>query len=208
MNLGKCAYCGREQPLSKEEVFPKFLAHKVGFHIFVDRRRGLKPLRLPPVLRDVCQNCNNVVLSQLDSYVSSLFKSYFLVPISSPVHVTFSYKFELLTRGVVACVRRSSRGRFPAKCRPVRRWTCQNREQRIFPNNQIIGRHLYFPSVRGGFEMLDQRRHDDQEAAAYKRKKRQIQETRPGRRPPVPDGKRLTASRASRRGRAAALLSS
>ena len=131
MNLGKCAYCGREQPLSKEEVFPKFLAHKVGFHIFVDRRRGLKPLRLPPVLRDVCQNCNNVVLSQLDSYVSSLFKSYFLVPISSPVHVTFSYKFELLTRGVVACVRRSSRGRFPAKCRPVRRWTCQNREQRI-----------------------------------------------------------------------------
>ncbi len=33
---------------------------------------------------------------------------------------------------VVACVRqRSSRERFSAKCRPVRRWTCQNREQRI-----------------------------------------------------------------------------
>ena len=35
------------------------------------------------------------------------------------------------SRGGVACVRRSSRGPFPAKCRPVRRWTCQNREQRI-----------------------------------------------------------------------------
>ena len=104
MNFGKCAYCGRKRPLSKEEVFPKFLAHKIGFHIFVDRRRGLKPLRLPPVLRDVCQKCNNVVLSQLDSYVSSLFKSHFLVPISSPVCVTFRYKFETLHRWLLKVV--------------------------------------------------------------------------------------------------------
>jgi hypothetical protein len=104
MNFGKCAYCSKEQPLSKEEVFPKFLAHKVGFHVFVDRRRGLKPLRAPPVLRDVCQNCNNVVLSQLDSYASSLFKSYFFVPIPSPVQVTFSYKFELLHRWLLKVV--------------------------------------------------------------------------------------------------------
>jgi hypothetical protein len=98
MNFGKCSYCGRERQLSKEEVFPKFLAHKAGFHVFVDRRKGLKPLRLPPVLRDVCKNCNNVVLGNLDSYVSSLFKSYFLAPVSPPVRITFKYDFESLHR--------------------------------------------------------------------------------------------------------------
>ena len=98
MKTGKCAYCGKEGPLTKEEAFPKFLAHKAGYNVFVDRRRGRSPLRLPPVLRDVCQNCNNVLLGRLDTYASQLFKLYFRVPVSVPVLITFQYDFGLLHR--------------------------------------------------------------------------------------------------------------
>jgi len=96
--IGKCAYCGKVGPLTKEEVFPKFLAHKIRYTTFVDRRRGLKPLRLPPVQRDVCQHCNNILLGRLDTYVSAVCKSYFLVPVSPPVDISFKYDFRLLHR--------------------------------------------------------------------------------------------------------------
>ena len=98
MKPGRCAYCGRNGALSKEELFPKFLAHKIGYRTVVDRRRGPKPLRMPPVLRDVCKDCNNVALGSLDAYASELTKEYFLVPISSPVEVKFKYRFDLLHR--------------------------------------------------------------------------------------------------------------
>lgn len=98
MKPGRCAYCGRNGPLSKEELFPKFLSHKIGYRTTVDRRRGTKPLRLPPVLRDVCKDCNNVALGSLDAYASGLTKEYFLVPVSSPVEIKFKYRFHLLHR--------------------------------------------------------------------------------------------------------------
>ena len=98
MNAGRCAYCGNEGPLTKEEVFAKFLARKAGFNTCVDRRAGAVRLRTPPVLRDVCRICNNERLGRLDTYASQLFKDYFLPPIASPVRLVFRYDFELLHR--------------------------------------------------------------------------------------------------------------
>jgi hypothetical protein len=95
---GICAYCGSFVALTKEELFPKFMASKVHFNTFVDRRRGQRPLSKPPTVVDVCRVCNNVTLSALDRYVSSLFKRYFLLPVRAPVLVNFDYEYDLLLR--------------------------------------------------------------------------------------------------------------
>jgi hypothetical protein len=127
MNSGKCVYCEKDGPLTKEEVFPKFLALKAGFNIVVNRKWGLKPLRLPPVLRDVCRNCNNVVLGQLDSYVSTLFKDYFLTSIPSLVNIQFQYDFQLLHRWLFKVAYNSARA----------------------VNERTDGFHVHIPYIRG-----------------------------------------------------------
>lgn len=66
-------------------------------------------MRLPPVLRDVCKNCNNVALSNLDSHVSILFKKYFLVPVTAPHDVTFEYEYKPLHRWLLKVLYNSAR---------------------------------------------------------------------------------------------------
>ena len=60
----------------------------------------------------------------------------------------------------VACVRRSSRvlARFPSRCRPVRRWTCQNREQRILRDFRAQPRPLAFSGSTTARESRPRRR--------------------------------------------------
>ena len=66
-----CAYCKSAGPLTREEIFPKFLSEKVGYTTFVDQTRDGAVLG-PVTVRDVCEQCNGVRLSALDNYVASL----------------------------------------------------------------------------------------------------------------------------------------
>jgi hypothetical protein len=63
-----CAFCGAKGPFTKEHVVPNFLYkkykdHKLGYNLnagkFVDGER---------IVKDVCGNCNNGQLGQLDEY--------------------------------------------------------------------------------------------------------------------------------------------
>ena len=92
-----CAYCKSPGPLTREEIFPKFLSEKVGYTTFVDQTRDGAVLG-PFTVRDVCEQCNGVRLSALDNYVASLYREYFSKPVDAPVDILFRYSYRLLVR--------------------------------------------------------------------------------------------------------------
>jgi len=92
-----CAYCKSPGPLTREEIFPKFLSEKVGYTTFVDQTRDGAVLG-PVTVRDVCEQGNGVRLSALDNYVASLYREYFSKPVDAPVDILFRYSYRLLVR--------------------------------------------------------------------------------------------------------------
>ena len=87
--MGICVYCDNERKLTKEHVFPNFLEKRqdekgLYFNGAVDRY-----LVNAPVVKDVCTECNNVILGRLDRYASQLYKDYFCKPIIDVTKITF-----------------------------------------------------------------------------------------------------------------------
>ncbi len=105
-----CAYCKSPGPLTREEIFPKFLSEKVGYTTFVDQTRNGAVLG-PVTVRDVCEQCNGVRLSALDNYVAGLFREYFSKPIDAPVDLLFRYSYHLLTRWLLKAFYNAARAR-------------------------------------------------------------------------------------------------
>lgn len=73
-----CAYCGSEGSLSKEHIFPSSLiqlnANKdLPKKFWLSKRQD--EFQSDPVIKDVCKACNNGVLSNLDEYGLSFFRS-------------------------------------------------------------------------------------------------------------------------------------
>jgi 5-methylcytosine-specific restriction endonuclease McrA len=74
MSNRQCAYCGSSGPLTREYLWPASLHQRLmeanndpkgRFWL----RRANAEIEGEPKLRDVCQACNNGVLSQLDAYI-------------------------------------------------------------------------------------------------------------------------------------------
>jgi hypothetical protein len=101
--FGICAYCDGWGRLSVEEVFPKFMAKKVGWSLFIDRENRRRPTIVPPKVWDVCRRCNNQLLGGLDQYASELFREYFNKPLRSPIAIDFSYDYPRLERWLLKC---------------------------------------------------------------------------------------------------------
>jgi hypothetical protein len=62
-----------------------------------------------PVIKDVCANCNNIKLSQLDSYLSSLFDLHFKEILKPGEPATISYSYDLLLRSLLKISYNASR---------------------------------------------------------------------------------------------------
>ncbi len=105
-----CAYCKSPGPLTREEIFPKFLSEKVGYTTFVDQTRDGAVFG-PVTVRDVCSQCNGVRLSELDNYVASLYRDYFSKPVDAPVDILFRYNYHLLARWLLKAFYNSARAR-------------------------------------------------------------------------------------------------
>jgi hypothetical protein len=85
-----CAYCDRDEILTREHLFPEFLARRSpGYGTYIDHSRPNRPLRAVPVIRDVCAKCNNERLSELDAYADELAAKYFAFLVDRPIHVKF-----------------------------------------------------------------------------------------------------------------------
>jgi hypothetical protein len=94
-----CAYCDRDEILTREHLFPGFLARRSpGYGTYIDHSRPNRALRAVPVIRDVCAKCNNERLSELDAYADQLAAKYFAVLVDQPIHVKFECDTDRLLR--------------------------------------------------------------------------------------------------------------
>jgi hypothetical protein len=114
--MKKCAYCGDlKSALTLEHVFPASLDkefRKDGDSIreaYWIERLDKKMVGGQPTIKDVCQECNNGVLSQLDSYGVSLYQKYFCRIAEENGVVKFEYDYDLLLRWILKLSYNSAR---------------------------------------------------------------------------------------------------
>src|SRR5271170_1789254 len=114
--MKKCAYCSEiKSALTREHVFPNALDkefRKDGSSMrepyWIDRLDE-KMVGGEPTVKDVCQECNNVVLSQLDSYGLKLYKNYFCKIAEQNEMVKFEFDYDLLLRWILKLSYNSAR---------------------------------------------------------------------------------------------------
>ncbi len=103
MSDRQCAYCGSSGPLTREHLWPASLHRRLMESnndpkgLFWLRRANAE-IESEPKLRDVCQGCNNGVLSQLDAYVCELFDRSFIHIHQRHAIVRFEYDYHRLKR--------------------------------------------------------------------------------------------------------------
>ena len=76
--MGICAYCKKDRKLTREHIIPNFIyeyqksieGKYVGWN-----ERAKKLLSSEGVIKDVCEDCNNVILGKLDASASRMIKS-------------------------------------------------------------------------------------------------------------------------------------
>jgi hypothetical protein len=106
----RCAYCNEEKPLTREHIWPKCFLEKrenVTAHFSV---KGQKVHGSDYVVKDVCSDCNNIILSKLDSYFCELYDEYFHKIVDNDEQILFDYDFNLLSRALLKIAYNTSRG--------------------------------------------------------------------------------------------------
>lgn len=71
----RCAYCDREAQLTREHVVPNFLYKANPLAKFGYNLRADKFMTWEAQVKDVCADCNNHYLSEVDSYAKRFFKA-------------------------------------------------------------------------------------------------------------------------------------
>ncbi len=105
-----CAYCKQRKKLTREHVIPNW-------YINIDKspddtlysERAPKKFISDLVVKDVCQDCNNFRLSQLDSYGKSLYDEYFHDHVFKNESIEFKYDFQSLLKWLIKCSYNSAR---------------------------------------------------------------------------------------------------
>lgn len=95
--LKTCAYCHRTAKPTREHIWPASIVRRVSER-FRHHPNSPKLSWSDPIIKDVCESCNNGPLSELDAYGSKLFDTYFARFITEGDSVSFEYDFGLLAR--------------------------------------------------------------------------------------------------------------
>lgn len=111
--MKKCAYCNKEASLTREHVIPAFI---YAFQKEVARKAvGWNEVRKQMIggefkVKDVCVDCNNRVLGELDAHAKNLFKDAgLLVKNYKKETISFHYDYDLLLRWLLKVSFNSSR---------------------------------------------------------------------------------------------------
>ena len=103
-----CAYCGKDSVPTKEHIWPKCLIEKYESLLTYSKRRNALYTG-EPTIKDVCQHCNNVILSKLDEYLSQVFYRHFYLILLPGEGTSFSYDYERLLRSLLKISYNSAR---------------------------------------------------------------------------------------------------
>lgn len=118
LNMQICAYCDVEDiKLTKEHWWPASLHKRIdeanrsylgeGNLFYLSRIN--KIILGQPQIKDVCANCNNKTLSELDGYVCNLWDRYFNEIVEAGDNVLFHYDYNMLSRWLLKMCYNSSR---------------------------------------------------------------------------------------------------
>lgn len=102
MSKKKCAYCGKDGKMTKEHVFPNFINDLIKTKMLSFINGVDKAFIDDPEIKDVCSNCNNIILSNLDSYAKNLSEKYFIQHINTKL--IFEYSFNSLLRWILKVI--------------------------------------------------------------------------------------------------------
>lgn len=109
-----CAFCNQIAPLTKEHLWPASLHKRL---VSVNKQSGdcfwlarlQREIPSEPQIRDVCAQCNNIVLSDLDGYICKLFDKTLWRIVERHEKVLFSYNYHLLKRWLLKLCFNSAR---------------------------------------------------------------------------------------------------
>lgn len=107
-----CAYCGEDKTPTREHIIPNgFIKHmkKQGVFTYIDHA-PVRTIKGEPMVKDVCADCNNGELSNLDRYALHLF-----LDANNDISINtskyyFKYNKDLLTRWLLKVCFNSARG--------------------------------------------------------------------------------------------------
>lgn len=109
--MAKCAFCGTEGKMSREHVIPKGFINNMNFKeltVWLDKAPS-KVINSELMVKDVCAECNNGQLSQLDEYALKLIIDYNKKISFETKKVFLKYNYDLLTRWLLKVCYNSAR---------------------------------------------------------------------------------------------------
>lgn len=100
MQARKCAYCGVSSVLTKEHLLPECISKHWEKDVETNVKTGKseKIITGNPEIRDVCADCNNGSLSELDTYVCRLYEEHFAHLVRPGDGVKLDLEFDPLLR--------------------------------------------------------------------------------------------------------------
>jgi hypothetical protein len=95
---GTCAFCRQEKKLTKEHVWPSCFLDRVGRENAHYSPKSGKVHGADYIVRDVCSECNNVHLAELDKYFCDFYDRHLSVPLGADQAVSINYAYDQLCR--------------------------------------------------------------------------------------------------------------
>lgn len=115
-----CAFCGEEKKLTKEHIWPSAFLDRIGRKSAHYSPVSGKVHGADYVVSDVCETCNNVYLTKLDSYFCDLYDSQLSSPRGFGQIVHFQYNYDLLCRALLKIAYNTARSA-GSECQPFQR---------------------------------------------------------------------------------------
>lgn len=106
-----CAYCGENCEPTREHIFAESLLERAGGYDARFVVQAEKFVKADPVIKDVCEHCNNDLLAEVDGYFASLYDRYFANFPERDEVIEFEYDFTMLARGLLKILYNSARSR-------------------------------------------------------------------------------------------------
>jgi hypothetical protein len=136
-----CAYCGQDGKVTREEVMPRFLnRNRPAYRTVLDHGHQIVRSGIVAPVRDVCEDCNNVTLSGLDTYAAGLDRAYFTRIIGFSPNIEFQYDYKLLLRWLLKISYNDDRTRpAPYETRPFVSFILGHQPEPPFATTVLLG---------------------------------------------------------------------
>src|SRR3989304_9350062 len=99
--MGICAYCKEDKKLTREHVWPNCVLKRRKYITAHFSVKSEKVHGADYIVKDVCEECNNIILSKLDNYFCQLYDQYLQHKIDPEMEIEFKYDYNLLSRALL-----------------------------------------------------------------------------------------------------------